>query len=402
MSTESRLSPLFSWRSAVSSPYGPDQATTRHVLLTLSLHMNEKGGSCHPSVQRIVKESGLTKRTVLTHLEKANSAGWITKYEAGLSGQRHRRSAYAATIPESFWQGVAVGYEEGEHMAQEIIEQARMQMPAHLADTLPAGDDPDDDPDDDPEGGEGGSPPSEKGGERDSPYSPKGGEIDSPPSEKGGEPNAEGGESLAEGGEIDSPKDDKKDASKDDSKKKRKKESAREEKPTSADGPALPFLNKSQRSHLSALHDVLQDYEPEQALELVRAHWGWGEAAIEADAQEFRRIYSGLMANHADDPAAAWHRFACAIWLTGRHAQKPTVAYLERILENFDVHAQHQAQRAQRPDRQRAGADDDAMPEADPDAPKKSGWRDAIEEGQKKKAERASSPSEPQQSKEAA
>ena len=98
--SEAMLSPLFTWRSAIASEHGPKDSTTRHVLLTLSLHMNEKGGSCYPSTRTLADETGLTRRTVEKHLAKAHKQGWLSKKRHGLSGQRWKRNEYAAQIPK--------------------------------------------------------------------------------------------------------------------------------------------------------------------------------------------------------------------------------------------------------------------------------------------------------------
>jgi hypothetical protein len=63
------LKPLYTWRSAVAFTHGPKSPTTRHVLLMLGLHMNERSKSCFPSVDSLVQELGLTKRSLCAHLE---------------------------------------------------------------------------------------------------------------------------------------------------------------------------------------------------------------------------------------------------------------------------------------------------------------------------------------------
>lgn len=94
----STLRPLFTWRSAVvESDLSP---TTRHVLLTLSLHMNERGGSCFPSTRLLARETGLSRRSVETHLGAAVEASWLDRQ------QREKRSdgrftgyTYRAVVP---------------------------------------------------------------------------------------------------------------------------------------------------------------------------------------------------------------------------------------------------------------------------------------------------------------
>lgn len=93
------LSPLFTWRSVVASEHGPPSSTRRHVLLTLSLHMNERGGSCFPSTRTLAQETGLSRKTVEKHLRTANEEGWIDRSVHGLSGQGWKRFEYGAEFP---------------------------------------------------------------------------------------------------------------------------------------------------------------------------------------------------------------------------------------------------------------------------------------------------------------
>lgn len=97
------LRPLFTWRSAVASEHGPKSPITRHVLLTLSLHMNEKGESCFPSIDTLTAETGLARRSVLEHLKVAAEDGWLGKRELKTpdKGKGWRRVEYFSVIPEA-------------------------------------------------------------------------------------------------------------------------------------------------------------------------------------------------------------------------------------------------------------------------------------------------------------
>jgi len=99
--TQRTLNPLFSWRGMVASDEGPSEPTTRHVLLTLSLHMNEKGGSCFPSITTLEKETKLARRTILRHIKKATQSGWLSIRKEHQGGNKWRRNNYTATIPAS-------------------------------------------------------------------------------------------------------------------------------------------------------------------------------------------------------------------------------------------------------------------------------------------------------------
>lgn len=81
------LKPLFSWRSAICESDLP--STSRLVALTLSLHMNERGGSCFPGVTTLANETGLSRQTVLTHLDTLEGRGWIVQANPG-AGRGHR------------------------------------------------------------------------------------------------------------------------------------------------------------------------------------------------------------------------------------------------------------------------------------------------------------------------
>jgi hypothetical protein len=95
-STDERryFSPLFTWRGAICDSGLPP--TLRHVALTLSLHMNERGGSCFPAVPTIARESGLGETTVRRSLRRLEDAGWLV---VRVGGGRFS-STYTATIPD--------------------------------------------------------------------------------------------------------------------------------------------------------------------------------------------------------------------------------------------------------------------------------------------------------------
>lgn len=89
---------LFPWRSHILK--SDLQPTTRLVLLTLSCHMNDAGESCYPSVERLVQETGLTKRSVITHLQIAKDRGWIGSRKHGFAGQAWARNEYFISWPK--------------------------------------------------------------------------------------------------------------------------------------------------------------------------------------------------------------------------------------------------------------------------------------------------------------
>lgn len=91
---------LFPWRLAIVSAEGPGNPTTRHVLLTLALHMNSDGQRCFPSEARLAAETGLSDRSVRTHLKIATENGWISRKRWRCKGKNWAQYCYCATLPK--------------------------------------------------------------------------------------------------------------------------------------------------------------------------------------------------------------------------------------------------------------------------------------------------------------
>lgn len=89
----------WNWRELVASEHGPASPTTRHVLLTLSLHMNEHGESCFPSQELLAKRTGLSERAVRTHLDLAEKQGFIAVFQRRRDKKAWFIHEYVATIP---------------------------------------------------------------------------------------------------------------------------------------------------------------------------------------------------------------------------------------------------------------------------------------------------------------
>lgn len=96
-SAMSHLRPLFTWRSAIVESDLPP--VTRHVALTLSLHMNERGGSCFPSHPTLAAETGLHVDTVRTHLAALTKGGWLARVVNRRGSGRGTRVEYEASVP---------------------------------------------------------------------------------------------------------------------------------------------------------------------------------------------------------------------------------------------------------------------------------------------------------------
>lgn len=95
---EGRLSPLFTWRSAICDSDLPP--TVRHVALTLSLHMSERGDSCFPSRQVLALETGLSERAVQRAIKALEEGGWLRVERPAERGGRGHPNRYAARVPE--------------------------------------------------------------------------------------------------------------------------------------------------------------------------------------------------------------------------------------------------------------------------------------------------------------
>lgn len=88
------LKPLFTWRSAIAD--SDLEPKSRHVALTISLHMNERGGSCFPSLETLAGETGLNKRQVSDGIKDLETSGYLKVTRGGGRGKPNR---YEAIIP---------------------------------------------------------------------------------------------------------------------------------------------------------------------------------------------------------------------------------------------------------------------------------------------------------------
>lgn len=98
--TDAVLRPLFDWRGAIASPFGPDNPTTRHLLLTLSVYMSSAGDSCFPTLDELAESTCLSKRAVQNNIEQAVKSGWLGRQtNAKGAGKGWRRIEYFAMVP---------------------------------------------------------------------------------------------------------------------------------------------------------------------------------------------------------------------------------------------------------------------------------------------------------------
>lgn len=81
-------------------------STQRHILLTLSIHMDERGGGAHPSLSTIARETGLGRSTVSRDLGILETLGWIGIDRDPNAAQRQLANVYRASIPGELVHGV--------------------------------------------------------------------------------------------------------------------------------------------------------------------------------------------------------------------------------------------------------------------------------------------------------
>ena len=90
---------LFVWRDAFRDCQSL-KATTKHVLLTIATHMTKDGENSHPSIEQLIYETGLSNRTICTHIRLASEAGWLKVKKHGSAGQAWANHAYQPIVPE--------------------------------------------------------------------------------------------------------------------------------------------------------------------------------------------------------------------------------------------------------------------------------------------------------------
>lgn len=92
------MSQSWTWRHAIlKADLAP---TTRHVLLTISCHMNDVGEGCYPTVATLAEETGLSDRAVFKHIKIATDEGWLEVTKHGFAGQKWANNEYAARFPD--------------------------------------------------------------------------------------------------------------------------------------------------------------------------------------------------------------------------------------------------------------------------------------------------------------
>jgi hypothetical protein len=88
----------WTWRHAVAE--SGLKATSKHVLFTLSLFMDDLGDGCFPSIRELVPLSSLTETTLCQHLKIAEDEGWIERRLKERAGRDWARTQYLPKWPD--------------------------------------------------------------------------------------------------------------------------------------------------------------------------------------------------------------------------------------------------------------------------------------------------------------
>ncbi|PWJ75268.1 helix-turn-helix protein [Pseudaminobacter salicylatoxidans] len=136
----SRASRSWTWRHAIiKSRLSP---TTRHVLLTISVFMNDAGDGCYPTTKQLADATGLSERSVCTHIEAARDAGWLSVSVHGFKGQKWKNHQYEAAWPED--EGTEPDDKKALKEVQQQGTEARSVRPGKALNLFPKGTEPDD------------------------------------------------------------------------------------------------------------------------------------------------------------------------------------------------------------------------------------------------------------------
>lgn len=89
---------VWSWQQAIQK--SRLSSTTKLVLFNLSCYINAVGEGCYPSTKRQAAETGLSERSICTHLAIAKEQGFIEIKKHGFAGQEWARNEYYVTFPK--------------------------------------------------------------------------------------------------------------------------------------------------------------------------------------------------------------------------------------------------------------------------------------------------------------
>lgn len=103
------MTAFFSWQHAIRS--SKLESTTKLVCYTIWSHMASDGTGCFPSYALIAEESGLSRRSVIDHVQKAAQAGFLQVDNRQRENGSATSNIYRPTMPGS--EPAALGGERG-------------------------------------------------------------------------------------------------------------------------------------------------------------------------------------------------------------------------------------------------------------------------------------------------
>ena len=74
-------------------------ATTRLVLHTIHIYMDDKSLEAYPSRTTLAKDTGLSEKSISKHTEAAEKLGWLKKFKAKQSGNQFLNNIYKGIFP---------------------------------------------------------------------------------------------------------------------------------------------------------------------------------------------------------------------------------------------------------------------------------------------------------------
>lgn len=127
----------WTWRHAILK--SNLKSPTRHVLLTLSCFMNDVGGGCYPTTKKIAVATGLSERSVCTHLDIAHKGGWINRKRHGFAGQKWANYEYEPSFPEKkpAEGGSARNCEGAESNDRRLLKEVQSKVPLKVPEEEP-------------------------------------------------------------------------------------------------------------------------------------------------------------------------------------------------------------------------------------------------------------------------
>lgn len=93
----------WSWRHAFAKEEMP--STTKLVLHTIGMFMDETGRGSYPTTKQIAQLASLSERAVITHIQNAIDCGWLISKVHGFRGQKWKNHEYEANWPAEYGDG---------------------------------------------------------------------------------------------------------------------------------------------------------------------------------------------------------------------------------------------------------------------------------------------------------